>query len=155
MSPPDNDLSLTHKGDDSLSPFNRYMLMESDGIWFIYPLINGFIVEMSTPNKEELQEKRDAIHEATLRYRMYLLSRRDFLRGIIIGVTGSITAGYIIQLDQLLFGDYTVVSIGFRILLFLAILGYFLLQYQKRTEEYEAAIKTMLETINQIDQTTE
>ena len=110
---------------------------------------------MSTPNKEELQEKRDAIHEAALSYRMYLLSRRDFLRGIIIGVTGSITAGYIIQLDQLLFGDYTVVSIGFRILVFLGILGYFMFQYQKRTGEYERAIKTMLETINQIDQTTE
>ncbi|MCW4014718.1 MAG: hypothetical protein NWF07_17255 [Candidatus Bathyarchaeota archaeon] len=110
---------------------------------------------MSTPDRAELQKKRAAIHEASLSYRMYLLSRRDFLRGIIIGVTGSITSGYFIQLDQLFFGNYTVVSLSFRILLFLSILGYFMLLYQKRTEKYEIAIKTMMETINQIDDSIE
>ena len=63
------------------------------------------MVEMSTLEKEELLKKREAIHEASLSYRMYLLSRRGFLRGIIIGVTGSITSGYFIQLDQPFFGN--------------------------------------------------
>ena len=46
-------------------------------------------------------------------------------------------------------------SLSFRILLFLSILGYYMLLYQKRTEKYELAIKTMLETINQIDESIE
>ncbi len=110
---------------------------------------------MTTPDKEDLQQKRDAIHEASLNYRMYLLSRREFFRGIIIGVTGSITSGYFIQLDQLLFGEYTATGLGFRILLFLGVLGYFLLKYQQRTGMYEKAIKSMLGTINEIDKTLE
>jgi len=112
---------------------------------------------MYSEDKEEktdnLVEMQEIIRDVSVSYRLYLLSRRDFLLGIFIGVSGSIIAGYVIQIDILLSSEqYTLLDLVIRLGLLLSVLIYTVFRYRKRTEDYERAIKGMLERNKEISE---
>ena len=83
-------------------------------------------------SKEELLEMQKLIRDVSVSYRLYLLSRRDFLLGILIGVSGSIIAGNIVQLDNLLTsGEYSILGLIIRLGILFSILIYAMLNYRK------------------------
>ncbi len=109
--------------------------------------------EKDKESKEELVEMQEIIRDVSVSYRLYLLSRRDFLLGILIGVSGSIIAGYIVQLDLLLFsGKHSVIGLILRLGVLFSVLIYVVLSFRKRTEDYKRAVEGMLERNKQISE---
>ena len=101
----------------------------------------------SSAQKEELIEKQEILREASLSYRMYVLSRRDFLYGILIGVSGSIFAGYVVQLDILIFSKgYSIPSLMVRLCILFSVVIYSVFNYRRRTKYYERAISNMVKS---------
>jgi hypothetical protein len=91
------------------------------------------------------------IRDVTVSYRLYILSRRDFLLDILIGVSGSIIAGHIVQLDNLLTsGEYSILDLFTRLGIHFSVLIYTVLNYCKRTEDYERATRGMLKRNKEI-----
>jgi hypothetical protein len=103
--------------------------------------------------EEVLEEQRSRIRDVSSSYRIYLMSRRDFLIGVSIGITGSIASGYIIQLDRILFLENpNTLNIGFRILIILFLLFYLSYRYRKRTKNLEEVLQRMNKRISEINE---
>ena len=109
---------------------------------------------MSEKEDSSIITQKERIQDFTFAYRMYISSRRDFLLGIALGVTGSITASYIVELDRTLFpySSNPVFSILFRILLLQLVLVYLVNRYRWRTRNYENSLKGMVKRIEEINQ---
>lgn len=54
---------------------------------------------------EEKKAEIEIIQDMSLSYRIYLLSRNDFVFGVLIGVLSSLAIGYLMQID-LMFLEY-------------------------------------------------
>lgn len=84
---------------------------------------------------------------------MYVSARRDFLLGITIGITGSLTAAYLVELDRLLFdaSTFTVLDILVRVAVLLALLVFVVRRYHTRTQLYEISLKAVSERLTEIN----
>ncbi len=102
---------------------------------------------------EEKAAQKETIQELSLSYRIYLLSRRDFQYGVLIGVSSSLAINYLAQLDvQLNNGALTTTNIIARVLLSFGILGYLIYIHRKRTKNYETLLKKMSEKVQKINE---
>ncbi|MBN2334528.1 hypothetical protein JXL21_03140 [Candidatus Bathyarchaeota archaeon] len=108
------------------------------------------------PKEEEVQkleDQKEKIREVSFAYKMYVFSRRDFLLGIAIGITGSLTAAYLVELDRVLFqvARFTPVEVVVRILGLSLALGYVVHRYRQRTSQYEESMRKMSERMDEIN----
>ena len=102
---------------------------------------------------EEKLAELEKIQEMSLSYRIYLLTRRDFVSGVLIGVISSMTIGYLNQLDLILNNmTNSLSSVIIRLLLSASILGYLLYSNRKRTKAYETLLKKMSERTQKISE---
>jgi hypothetical protein len=102
---------------------------------------------------EEKAAQKETIQELSLSYRIYLLSRRDFQNGVLIGVSSSLAINYLAQLDvQLNNGALTTIDIIVRVLLSFGILGYLIYNHRKRTKNYETLLKKISEKVQKINE---
>jgi hypothetical protein len=93
---------------------------------------------------EERKAEIEKIQDMSLSYRIYLLSRRDFLSGVLIGVASSLALGYLTQLDATLNkGELSAASLGIRVLVSCGALGYLVYGHRKRTQGYETLLNKM------------
>jgi len=111
---------------------------------------------MAATAKDEassMEEQKDKIQDVSFAYRMYVSARRDFLLGIAIGITGSLTAAYLVELDRRLFDapTFTVLDILVRIAVLLALLIFVVRRYHARTQRYEDSLKAMSERLTEIN----
>ena len=82
----------------------------------------------------------------SLSYRIYLLSRRDFVSGVLIGVFSSLSIGYLTKIDDLLSNqNLSFSAVIIRLLISSSVLGYLLYNHRKRTDAYETLLKKMSE----------
>jgi hypothetical protein len=97
--------------------------------------------------------QKEKIQDFSFAYRMYISARKDFVTGIALGITGSITASYIVQLDKTIFNfsSNNVFEILIRIFLLQLILLYIINRYRWRTRIYENSLKGMIERIDEIN----
>ena len=100
-----------------------------------------------------MEEQKEKIQDVSFAYRMYVSARRDFLLGIAIGITGSLTAGYLVELDRWLFdaSTFTVMDILVRVAVLLALLVFVVRRYHARTQLYETSLKAMSERLTEIN----
>jgi len=92
-------------------------------------------------NREIKREQVERLQDLSLSYHMYLLGKRGFLTGVIIGVSGSITASYLIELDLLLFKPFSLFGLILRIVGMGSVLGYFIYNNRKRLKQIETLLK--------------
>ena len=93
---------------------------------------------------EEKKAEIEKIQDMSLSYRIYLLSRRDFISGVLIGVASSLTLGYLIQLDVILNkGELSVASLILRLMVSSGVLGYLVYSHRKRTQGYETLLNKL------------
>lgn len=107
---------------------------------------------MSESNIETVKSQKEKIQEFSFAYRMYISARRDFLTGVALGITGSISAAYIVELDKIIFNfsSKTVFPILIRIFLLILLLLYLIHKYSQRTRSYENSLKGMIERIDEL-----
>ena len=102
---------------------------------------------------EEKIAEIEKIQEMSLSYRIYLLSRRDFVSGVLIGVFSSLSMGYLTRIDDLLTNqNLTVSAVFIRLVLSSAVLGYLLYNHRKRTAGYETLLKKMSERTQRLSE---
>ena len=95
---------------------------------------------------EEKIAEIEKIQEMSLSYRIYLLSRRDFVSGVLIGVFSSLSIGYLTKIDDLLSNqNLSFSAVIIRLLISSSVLGYLLYNHRKRTDAYETLLKKMSE----------
>lgn len=102
---------------------------------------------------QKLEKQKEIIREVSFAYKMYVSSRRDFLLGIAIGVTGSLTSAYLVELDRTLFdvARFTSAEVAARIIGLSLILGYVVRRYRQRTRQFEESVRNMSDRIDEID----
>jgi len=100
-----------------------------------------------------MEEQKEKIQDVSFAYRMNVSARRDFLLGIAIGITGSLTAAYLVELDRRLFdaSAFTVLDIMVRITVLLALLVFVVRRYHARTQRYEDSLRAMSERLTEIN----
>ena len=108
-------------------------------------LINDKIINLlGIDVSEEKVAEIEKIQEMSLSYRIYLLSRRDFVSGVLIGVFSSLSIGYLTQIDNLFSNqNLTFSAVIIRLLVSSSVLGYLLYNHRKRTDAYETLLKKM------------
>lgn len=88
----------------------------------------------------------EKIQEMSLSYRIYLLSRRDFVSGVLIGVFSSLAIGYLTRIEDLLTNqNLSLSAVLIRLVISSAVLAYLLYNHRKRTAGYEILLKKMSE----------
>jgi hypothetical protein len=67
--------------------------------------------------EEAMILQKEKIQDFSFAYRMYISARRDFVIGVTLGITGSIFAAYIVELDKTVFNfsSFTVIDILIRV----------------------------------------
>jgi len=108
---------------------------------------------MSDAKGDEIISHKEKIQDLSFAYKMHISSRRDFLSGISLGIIGSITAAYIVELDKtiFMFSPYQVLGILVRIFLLTLLLINIINRYRKRTQIYENSLQGMIERLNEIN----
>lgn len=102
---------------------------------------------------EEKQAEIEKIQEMSLSYRVYLLSRRDFLSGVLIGVASSAALSYVTMLDMIINeGGLSVASVIVRVMVSSGVLGYLVYNHRRRTRGYETLLKKMSERIQRLSE---
>ena len=102
---------------------------------------------------EEKQAEIEKIQDMSLSYRVYLLSRRDFLSGVLIGVASSVALSYVTMLDMVINeGDLSVASVVLRVMVSSGVLGYLVYNHRRRTRGYEKLLKKMSERIQKLSE---
>ncbi len=114
--------------------------------WFNYSTEDYFL-------SEEKKAEIEKIQEMSLSYRIYLLSRRDFVSAVLIGVASSLTISYLTQLDLILSNhNITIFSVLVRVIISSGFLGYLLYSHRKRTKVYETLLKKMSERTQRLSE---
>jgi hypothetical protein len=100
-----------------------------------------------------MEEQKEKIQDVSFAYRMHVSARRDFILGIAIGITGSLTAAYLVELDRRLFdvSTFTVPDILVRVVILLTLLVFVVRRYHARTQLYEDSLKAMSERLTEIN----
>ena len=108
---------------------------------------------MSETKDDVLISNKEKIQNLSFSTKMYISSRRDFLNGISLGIIGSITAAYIVELDKtiFMFSPYQVLGILVRIFLLTLLLIIIINRYRKRTKIFENSLQGMIERLNDIN----
>lgn len=102
---------------------------------------------------EEKIAEIEKIQEMSLSYRIYLLSRRDFVSGVLIGVFSSLSIGYLTRIDDLFSNqNLSFSAVLIRLVLSASVLGYLLYNHRKRTEAYETLLKKMSERTQKLSE---
>jgi hypothetical protein len=111
------------------------------------------VFNLSKKENPSINDQKEKIQDFSFAYKMYISARKDFTLGIALGITGSITAAYLVELDKTLF-NYSinpVIEIIFRIFILQLILLYLINRYRWRTKIYENSLKGMIKRIEEIN----
>ncbi len=101
---------------------------------------------------EEIEAKVEKMQEISLSYRIYLLSRRDFYSGVLIGVLSSLVISYITQMDALINDNLSLIGVAIRFVVSTTVLGYFINSHRERTKRYDVLVKKMSERVQKLQE---
>ena len=92
----------------------------------------------------------EIIDEQINEFQNILISRRDFILGMSLGILGNVIASYIIEFDTMVF-PLKAYGILLRVIIIGSALGYVLYRYWRANKDYEARIRSLLNTRDRIE----